>query len=412
MERAATPGRSSRAPARPLRLLVLGLVILPAAMVLLGRPQAPAQAVSGDLKGAGAPVHNEAPPPQPAPPDNRPPVPQTAPPPVPGSLAARLQDKGLKLGSPVTLRVFKEESRLELWVRENGRFTLFATYPICDWSGTLGPKLVEGDRQSPEGFYFITRQRLHRSGRWGHRSFNIGFPNILDRSLLRSGSYLLIHGGCKSTGCFAMTDPVMAEIHELVVKAIEGGQTYVPVHVFPFRMTEPNLARFASSQWYDFWLNLKEGHDSFERTHLPPHVSVCNGRYRILDARAADTDQPGPMTACEETAQILSSEARLRSIAQLAPALRNELPEDDRKLLTLLPLPIEKIAAQQAAAKLAVAKTRGPRSPRLAGATGSIRASSGVQCNPQLASCRRFLALKARRESSKRLATAPDSNGR
>src|SRR5690606_15361040 len=121
---------------------------------------------------------------------------------------------------------------------------------------------------------------LHRSGKWP-LSFNLGFPNTLDRSLLRTGSYLLVHGGCSSVGCYAMTDPVMQEIYRIVSDAFAAGQKQVPMHVFPFRMTETNLARHAASEWHDFWINLKEGYDAFERSRLPPRISVCDGRYQI-----------------------------------------------------------------------------------------------------------------------------------
>ena len=66
----------------------------------------------------------------------------------------------------VLIRIFKEESELEMWMQKGERYVHFATYPICHWSGTLGPKLAEGDKQTPEGFYTITRRQLHRIGRW------------------------------------------------------------------------------------------------------------------------------------------------------------------------------------------------------------------------------------------------------
>ena len=55
------------------------------------------------------------------------------------------------------MRIFKEEAELEVWKEDKtGRFALLKTYPICRWSGELGPKVKEGDRQAPEGFYTIT----------------------------------------------------------------------------------------------------------------------------------------------------------------------------------------------------------------------------------------------------------------
>src|SRR5262245_11320765 len=138
------------------------------------------------------------------------------------------------------IRIFKLESEFELWMQKEGRYELLARYPICHWSGSLGPKLTEGDRQSPEGLYSISVRQLHKTGRW-RRSLDIGFPNTFDRAHGRTGSYILVHGGCTSIGCYAMTTPVMDEIYALSEAALRQGQEHIPVHVFPFRMTQQNL---------------------------------------------------------------------------------------------------------------------------------------------------------------------------
>ena len=200
-------------------------------------------------------------------------------------LDARLAEAGVKSGSPLLMRVFKASSELELWIEKDKRFILFATYPICHWSGTLGPKLQEGDKQTPEGFYTITQRQTRHLGRW-RSAINLGFPNAFDRAQGRNGSFILMHGGCSSVGCFAMTDPVMREIHELTKAAIERGQRHVPIHVFPFRMTERTLAAHAGHEWHPFWTTLKAGYDSFERTRRPPRISVCKREYYIEDAGA------------------------------------------------------------------------------------------------------------------------------
>jgi murein L,D-transpeptidase YafK len=190
----------------------------------------------------------------------------------------RLAAKGMTAGSPLMIRIFKAESELELWIQKDDRFELFATYPICNWSGKLGPKLHEGDKQAPEGFYAVGPSQIHRRGRWP-RSLNIGFPNTLDRALSRTGSLILVHGGCTSTGCYAMTNPVMEEIYGLAEQALAQGQDRIQVHVFPFRMTEANLENNAEHKWYPFWLTLKAGYDLFERTRTPPRISICNKKY-------------------------------------------------------------------------------------------------------------------------------------
>jgi murein L,D-transpeptidase YafK len=198
----------------------------------------------------------------------------------------RLAAQGVKLGDPVMLRLFKLESELELWVAKDGRFVRFATYPICLWSGRLGPKLREGDRQAPEGFYTIAQDQLNPNSRW-HRAFNLGYPNAYDKAKGRDGSLIMVHGGCSSVGCFAMTDPVVDELWRMVTAALERGEGRVPVHVFPFRMTDANLAARSGDQWAGFWADLKTGSDLFERMRLPPVVSVCNGRYVFSPGSAA-----------------------------------------------------------------------------------------------------------------------------
>lgn len=192
---------------------------------------------------------------------------------------SRLWSAGLRLGEPMLIRIFKAESELEVWIRKRNTFSLFATYPICYWSGSLGPKLREGDRQAPEGFYVLTENELHHGGRW-RRSLNIGYPNIFDRVNGRSGSNILVHGGCDSSGCFAMTDAVNAELFDLVSASLRTAAG-IQLHVFPFRMTEANLAANPPGKWAEFWSDLKQGYDAFERTRLPPHVSVCGKRYRV-----------------------------------------------------------------------------------------------------------------------------------
>ena len=213
-----------------------------------------------------------------------------------GSLNDRLKAAGVSLGSPIVIRIFKAESELEIWKEKSGAYFLFATYPICHWSGTIGPKLRTGDKQAPEGFYTLTRGQLHHSVRWP-RSLDLGFPNVFDQSQARTGSDILIHGGCSSVGCFAMTNPVMDEIYELTRSAMEAGETHVPVHVFPFRMTDENLKARPNSPWMDFWTNLKEGHDAFEETKQQVKVATCNGRYSFEPM----SKLAGPIDACAPT---------------------------------------------------------------------------------------------------------------
>ncbi|HXF53751.1 MAG TPA: murein L,D-transpeptidase family protein [Hyphomicrobiaceae bacterium] len=238
--------------------------------------------------------------------------------PLPGTpnlaeLDARLEHKGLKLGAPLFIRIFKAESELEVWLRQGERFVLLDSYPICHWSGSIGPKLSEGDMQTPEGFYTVGLRQLHHSGRWP-RSLNLGYPNTYDRAMLRTGSYILLHGGCSSSGCFAMTDPVMDEIYKLARAALRAGQRQVHVHVFPFRMTEDNLAAHAAAPWIEFWRELKPGYDAFAATGLPPRISVCQRHYVVEPSRAPDlvnhgiaVDCPAPREGAQAWSPLSSS---------------------------------------------------------------------------------------------------------
>lgn len=189
---------------------------------------------------------------------------------------------GLSVGDEVFVRVFKQESQLELWMRpkQQTEFVLFRTYPICYYSGGLGPKIRTGDKISPEGFYGITASNLNPFSNY-HLSMDMGFPNAYDRFHGRTGSLLMIHGACDSRGCFAMGNAQIEEIYFLVKSALKNGQSEVPVHAFPFRLSLANLKAHQDNQWYPFWLQLKAGYDEFNQTYKPPSVSVINGEYVI-----------------------------------------------------------------------------------------------------------------------------------
>jgi murein L,D-transpeptidase YafK len=216
-------------------------------------------------------------------------------------LDQRLAASGLAIGAPIFMRIFKREFELELWMKQAGAFVHFATYPICRWSGRIGPKLKEGDAQAPEGFYTVDASALNPQSRW-HRSFNLGYPNALDRAHGRTGSFLMVHGGCGSIGCYAMTDPVIDEIWRIATAALGNGQPRFHVHVFPFRMTDDNLAGEADSLWSPFWQDLKAGHDMFETSRTPPKIHVCQGRYVATAGDASGNGSQPLAAACPKIA--------------------------------------------------------------------------------------------------------------
>jgi murein L,D-transpeptidase YafK len=201
--------------------------------------------------------------------------------PLPKETMSLLGKKGMDAESPLFVRIFKEESELEVWkARDDGRFYHFKTYPICNWSGELGPKLQQGDKQAPEGFYTVATGQMNPNSGF-HLAFNLGYPNAYDKAHRRTGEFLMVHGKCKSAGCYAMTDALMEEIYALARESFKGGQGTFPVHAFPFRMTEANMARHRTHKWHAFWQTLKEGYDHFEQARVPPTVAVCARKYVI-----------------------------------------------------------------------------------------------------------------------------------
>ena len=200
---------------------------------------------------------------------------------------AEMTAKNMDKESPILARIFKEESELEIWKQtRDGQFELLKTYPICRWSGDLGPKKKEGDRQAPEGFYTITPGQMNPNSNY-YLAFNTGFPNAYDRAMGYTGSELMVHGDCSSRGCYAMTDEQIQEIYALARESFFGGQKSFQLQAYPFRMTAINMAKHRNNPNFAFWKMLKEGYDHFGATHQEPKVAVCDRRY-VFDAAGPD----------------------------------------------------------------------------------------------------------------------------
>jgi murein L,D-transpeptidase YafK len=215
--------------------------------------------------------------------------------PLSPQMVRELEKKNMPKESPLLVRLFKEESELEVWKQDTtGRFALLKTYPICRWSGELGPKIKEGDRQAPEGFYTINPGQMNPNSSY-YLAINLGFPNEFDRAWGRTGDFIMIHGVCSSRGCYAMTDEQIGEIYALARESFFGGQQNFQVQAFPFRMTPLNMARHRTNPNMAFWKMLKEGYDHFEVTRIEPKVSVCEKRY-VFDAEPVATP-PGATPA-------------------------------------------------------------------------------------------------------------------
>jgi murein L,D-transpeptidase YafK len=199
--------------------------------------------------------------------------------PLSPAMLAELEKRTMPLESPILVRIFKEEAELEVWKQNaDGQFALLKAYPICRWSGELGPKIKQGDRQAPEGFYAITPGQMNPNSNY-YLSFNLGFPNAYDKANDRDGQFLMVHGDCSSAGCYAMTDEQMGEIYALGRESFFGGQKSFQVQAYPFRMTPLNMAKHRNSPHVAFWKMLKEGNDQFEVTRQEPKVDVCEKRY-------------------------------------------------------------------------------------------------------------------------------------
>ncbi|MGL6060888.1 MAG: L,D-transpeptidase family protein [Bradyrhizobium sp.] len=206
--------------------------------------------------------------------------------PVPPKLIQTMVEKNMDLNSPILVRIFKQEAELEVWKQDrDGRFALLKTYPICRWSGDLGPKVREGDRQAPEGFYTITPAQMNPQSAY-YLSFNTGYPNAFDQALGRTGSQLMVHGDCSSRGCYAMTDEQIAEIYALGRESFFGGQRAFQLQAYPFKMTPMNMAKHRNNPNMPFWRMIKEGYDHFEVTKQEPKVDFCEKKYVFNAIRA------------------------------------------------------------------------------------------------------------------------------
>ena len=224
----------------------------------------------------------------------------------------QMESLNMDRSAPIFIRIYKEENTLEIWKQNRtGKFALLKSYPICKFSGKLGPKIAEGDYQAPEGFYDITPEQMNpRSSQY--LAFNIGYPNAFDRSLGRTGSFLMVHGGCKSVGCYAMTDHQMEEIYGLVDEAFKGGQDKIQLAALPFRMTTYNLARHADNPNASFWEMLKLGDDAFFAAERPPSVAVCDQRYVFNPTVRDNLDPNGPCPpGVTKVAAVRQSPAKL-----------------------------------------------------------------------------------------------------
>lgn len=287
--------------------------------------------------------------------------------PVSQKLVHEMKSQGMSETSPILVRLFKEESKLEIWKQlPSGKYALLKTYDICKWSGVLGPKIKEGDRQAPEGFYTVTPAQMNPKSSY-YLSFNIGYPNTYDRAYGRTGTHIMVHGACSSAGCYSMTDEDAGEIFALARDAFKGGQRQFQIQAYPFRLTPENLARHRGDPNMDFWMNLKDGYDAFEVTRQAPTVEVCEKRYVFnADAGGKSFNPTGACPAYTVPAWIATAvTAKQTSDNARIAALSGKLEKDANQLAAQTQKVADQLAAEQAAS--AADATRTPLLKRVFG---------------------------------------------
>lgn len=234
--------------------------------------------------------------------------------PLSSEMQALFSAKGTDAHQPVLIRTFKKEAEFEIWKMRpvDGKYVHVKTFPMCRWSGQLGPKVREGDRQVPEGFYTITPGQMNPNSSY-YLSFNVGYPNAYDRAYGRGGGNIMVHGACSSAGCFSMTDAQIADIYAVARESFGGGQKAIQLESFPFRMTAENIAKHRLDPNIGFWKNLKEGSDHFEVTKNEPTIGVCNRKYVFNANGASALDATGPCPALkidDEIKSLVAEKAR------------------------------------------------------------------------------------------------------
>ena len=240
--------------------------------------------------------------------------------PISGATLAEMEKLDTTPSSPTLIRTYKKEAELEIWkMKSNGQYALLKTYPMCRWSGQLGPKKREGDMQVPEGFYTIAPGQMNPNSHY-YLAFNVGYPNAYDRAYGRTGGNVMVHGVCSSAGCFSMTDQQVADIYAIARDSFRGGQREIQLQSYPFHMTAENMAKFRLDPNIDFWKNLKDGSDHFEVTKAEPSVMVC-GKHYVFDATAkgeVSATEPCPALKRDESVEALVAEKENKDDAKVA----------------------------------------------------------------------------------------------
>ncbi|HEV9036814.1 MAG TPA: L,D-transpeptidase family protein [Puia sp.] len=197
----------------------------------------------------------------------------------------------------VYIRSFKYDSELEVWVKNGSqeKYKLFKTYKICALAGTLGPKRMAGDYQTPEGFYYINE--FNPKSEY-HLSLGLNYPNASDRILsdsLQPGGDIYIHGSCVTTGCIPITDNQIEELYTICAHAKDMGEDFIPVHIFPVNFNNPRSVGYLNkylqtfSEYTPFAKSMRSAFFYFEKYREVPFVMV-NGKGEYVTEEAATSE--------------------------------------------------------------------------------------------------------------------------
>jgi len=218
----------------------------------------------------------------------------------------------------VMFRAFKYEKEFEIWVSNKRSDTLrhLATLPICAVDHEPGPKLIQGDGKTPEGFYTckilygssngfmwmkLNNAEIDTYGTPGYGSsfkMCLEYPLQIDRNRTRAyygssspGSAICIHGNCVTAGCISFENrnylPIFlsARFHDV--------QTYgsPKIHIYPFRFSDEDIDEMSKSVYsgmpdedlVSFWKDIKPAYDLFEKDHKAIRVSFTGNKYNFAE---------------------------------------------------------------------------------------------------------------------------------
>ena len=236
--------------------------------------------------------------------------------PIPAATLALMAQRGVTAASPVLFRAYKKESEIEVWKKGPSGYVFIKTFPICRWSGQLGPKRKNGDRQTPEGFYTVPRRQMNPNSHY-YLSFDVGYPNAYDRAHGGTGSAVMVHGTCSSMGCFAMTDGRSARSTPSPATRCRAGSAAFQFQSYPFRMTAENHG--APPDRPEHRLLARSSRTAPTGSRRPARssqVSVVAGRYAFAPSKT-------PRAEAAVATRRAVEEARMTALAEAGePAVR------------------------------------------------------------------------------------------